>query len=290
MSLTSFLAGTDVKEKFREEFSSPKFGVEKELLAPPLTNHYSLVGTAFDYLMRFYLKHLNPNAVVHRWVAEISLELIKDDRTLHKKASNIVSETEENYLTFLKAGKMDDRLIRSALLLAQLDPIYRAGIVDENIGVIDAKDVEDMKNLISFLRPEIFKASRVCLLDPTFGEASVLVGGADVDLVIDDAIIDIKTTKKFELRRDYFNQLLGYYILYRIGGIDGAPPKHEITRLGVYFSRHAYLHVFNVRDVVNEGTFPDFMKWFKKKAGEEYGSVPNSQKLRNRLRYPEFRR
>jgi len=74
MSLTSFLNNRNVKEKFKQEFPKPGFSVKREILAPPLTSHYTLVGTAFDYLMRFYLKYLNPRAITRKWVAEESLE------------------------------------------------------------------------------------------------------------------------------------------------------------------------------------------------------------------------
>ena len=73
MSLSSFLKNQDVKDEFARQFHKPGFTLKKEILGPPITNHYSLVGTAFDYLMRFYLKHLNPDAVTKRWVAELVL-------------------------------------------------------------------------------------------------------------------------------------------------------------------------------------------------------------------------
>ena len=171
----------------------------------------------------------------------------------------------------MKTGLISEDIFKSAVLLAQLDPIFRAGVVDENIGTVDDRDISDLRKLISIVEPKNFKAVELCLLDPTFGKASALVGGADVDLVIDDMMIDIKTTKKFELQRDYFNQLIGYYILYRIGGIDGMPPKHEIRRIGIYFSRHGYLYLIDVHDVINQDTFSKFIEWFKERAGKEYG-------------------
>ena len=73
MSLTSFLRNKDVQERFRQEFRKPKFTAKKDLLAPPLTKHYSLVGTAFDYLLRFYVERLNPNAITKKWVAEFAI-------------------------------------------------------------------------------------------------------------------------------------------------------------------------------------------------------------------------
>jgi hypothetical protein len=73
MSLTSFLERKDVRERFRQEFDMPGMKTKRELLAPPLSNRYSLVGTAFDYLARFYVKRLNPDAITKAWIAEIVL-------------------------------------------------------------------------------------------------------------------------------------------------------------------------------------------------------------------------
>ena len=63
MSLTSFIHNKDVRERFRQEFKKPRIAFKKDLLAPPLAKRYDLIGTAFDYLLRFYLKYLNPNAM-----------------------------------------------------------------------------------------------------------------------------------------------------------------------------------------------------------------------------------
>lgn len=297
MSLTSFLNNRDVKEKFKQEFPKPGFSVKREILAPPLTSHYTLVGTAFDYLMRFYLKYLNPRAITRKWVAEESLEsflrlrgvpcfnvdsgkldleeslssLSENGKALFKRIQKITQQAKVKYTEFLNSGKITNELMKSALLLAQLDPIVRAGVVDVNIGIIDDKNIKDLKNLIFFVNSKTFKANKICLLNPTFDKASTLVGGADVDLVIDNMMIDIKTTKKFELQRAYFNQLIGYYVLYRIGGIDGMPSGHGIKRLGLYFSRYAYLYVINVRDIIDEDTFSNFVEWFRKRACKKYG-------------------
>lgn len=258
MSLTSFLKDKDVKDAFKREFKKPRLKLQGELLAPPLTNHYGLVGTAFDYLLRFYIKRINPNAIEQHWVSEASLHLLEmahlhdlleipevspviqklkekitenptlSDPIVYKKVKEIIQYSKKVRDEFIKTGKMSSDLYKAVLLLAQVDVIYRAGVVDENLGNVDEKDIEDLKNLISVAKPEYFKAKKICILNPTFGIASQLVGGADCDLVIDDAIIDIKTTKKLDLTRNYFDQLIGYYILYKIGGIDGMPSNCEI--------------------------------------------------------------
>ena len=77
MSLSTFLTDKEVKARFLQFFSKPHFRVKVPplsqivLLAEPQTEHYALVGTAFDYLMRFHLERLNSsNVVTGRWVAE----------------------------------------------------------------------------------------------------------------------------------------------------------------------------------------------------------------------------
>jgi hypothetical protein len=178
----------------------------------------------------------------------------------------IVTRARENYAEFLKARQITDDLIRSTLQLAKLDAFLRARKIDPNLDVIEQADIEDVKALINLVDFSQFTSQGVVLLNPTFGLISQKIGGADADFVVDDLLVDIKTTKKFELARYDFNQLMGYYILSKIDEIDGAPRGHEIKRLGIYFARYAYLFVFNVADVVNPATFPQFLEWFQERA------------------------
>lgn len=306
MSLTSFLKMKDVREKFVQQFPKPKFTLKKEILAPPRTNRYSLVGTAFDYLLRFYLEHLNPGAITGPWVAEhvltqpfaismilrevgiegegfidtVTGEISFLDRNsneiipykelgLFKKITPIIEQAKSVYNDYLAAGQMNDELMESALLLAQIDPIFRQGRIDENIGSVDSEDVDDLRTLISIVNPQVFRAVALCLLNPTFGEASHLVGGADADLVIDDTLIDIKTTKYLKLTRDYFLQIMGYYVLYTIGGIPEAPGQPTINKVGIYYSRYAELYSIDVDAVIGSEDLQPFIGWFKERASEK---------------------
>jgi hypothetical protein len=307
MSLTSFLERKDVRDRFRQEFAMPGMKVKRELLAPPLSNRYSLVGTAFDYLVRFYVERLNPYAITRRWIAEQVLldlswmpiwrhnsqsdttvygfswmpqeDFIKDKRgtilrfsDLEKKIRQIVERARVDYADFLSSGRITDELVESALLLAQVDTIFRAKVVDKNLGDVHKEDIEDLSKLISLIDLQFFKASRLCLLNPTFGDASLLVGGADADLVIDDAIIDIKTTKNFGLDREDFNQLMGYFVLHEIAGFGNLAPRQSITRVGIYFARFGYLHTIDLDGIIRPETFPNFVKWFITRARQEYAT------------------
>ncbi len=266
MSLTSFLKNREVAEKFLKEFPNIPFKLEskKEILAPPITNHYNLIGTAFDYLLRFYLKRINPKAITRPWIAET----VASKKSI-PKVKTIVSEAKKIYSQYLKSGKMNKKLFKASILLAQIDPIYRADYVDKNLGNVDDRDIKDLKKLVSVIDPKLFKAKKLTILNPTFGEGSQIVGGADADLVIDDTLIEIKSTKDLKLRREWFHQNIGYYILSKIGGIYGTSSNHKINKLGFYLSRYGEMYTIPIKTLINERKLSSFIKWFVKTATED---------------------
>ncbi len=276
MSLTSFIAEKDVKAKFREVFPLPQIWLEPHPMAEPLTNHYTLIGTAFDYLLRFSLERLHAHTVRKPWIAELAaIGQYYSITRIYSKARaeqsvRIVEEARQHHRQYLQSGILLEELLCSVLLLAQIDPFFRAGKLYEPFGVIDTLDIEDLKRLFAIIPFDRFSSRSVCLLDPTFGSSN-LVGGADVDLVLDETMIDIKTTKFLQIKREYIDQLLGYYALYRLGGVTGMPEGHMIGHLGIYFSRHGYLYTCPVSQLVQETTFLDFLFWFEQRAKHLYG-------------------
>ena len=261
MSLTTFLKNKDVQERFNHEFELPRAVLANQLQTPPLTRNYSLMGTAFDYLMRFHIERINPTACTRRWIPEGILDnpfmylpveegVLPKDRehqlfqyslylqtgkwfkidaktglpsslaltagtALLQQVIEVIAEAKRSHKEYLNTGTISDEMIADVIRLAQLDAIVRARYVDPNIGIVDDRDVMDERNLLATLNRFIkdspsfnFKADTICELNPVF-KASALVGGADADLIIDRTLIDIKTTKKPELQREHFNQLIG---------------------------------------------------------------------------------
>jgi len=265
LSLTSFLQIPKVKHKFSKTFplKSPK--LSGELRAPPQTKHYSLIGTAFDYLLRFHVERLNPNARTSSWVAEIAVALTQSKPEIHQKLKNAITMIKKGpYADFRKTGKLSESLFASTILLAKLDVFYRIGRLEPNIFDYQDEDVNDLKNLISIVDNSLFESKFFCSLNPIFGNASVLVDGADADLIIDDTLIDIKTTKNLKFEREYYNQLIGYYILSKIGHIDGL--NNKIKKVGIYFSRHGIFHSIPVSQIEENPQFNSFVKWFEDEA------------------------
>ena len=300
MSLTHFVGLPEIRQSLNEQFDIPPLKTPDDIRVEPKTKSYGLIGTAFDYLFRFNLKKLNPTALTKRWVAEIALNLLPQDydteelkaeskstgvpieelkeiiglkiknqpNSLREKVERLINKAKQIYSEYIQSGIMSDEVIRATVHLAQIDPIYRAGYVDPNLGEVDDLVIQEMRELIGIVDNDAFIAKDHCLLNPTFGDASFEVGGADADFIIDGCMVDIKTTKSARFTKDQFNQLVGYYILHDIGGIDG-DRNITITSLGVYYSRYGELCTFPIAPLIGKG-YPSFVKWFRKKMKETY--------------------
>ncbi|MGI0047742.1 MAG: hypothetical protein ACREBB_11235 [Nitrosotalea sp.] len=278
MSLTTFLKIPEVRERFKTDFPFETPTLSEILKASPLTKNYSIVGTAFDYLLRFHLKRINPKSISRKWVAESAVNIwensafqfshIFDEIENFEKGDSmktLLEGAKKAYDDYLNTGKLNDDIIKASIMLAQIDVFRRAGKIIPDLGSVKNDDITDLRNLISLVKPAFFKSKKTMILNPTFGKGSELVGGADADLVIDDTLIDIKTTKDPKFKKEYYFQLIGYYVLYRIGGIDGVKDS-KIKNIAVYFSRHGVFYKIPVSSLVTNPKFDQFMEWFKKEA------------------------
>lgn len=266
----------------------------KKIINIPQTTNSPAIGTAFDYLFRFLIKAHNPTAITHPWIAYESLNLLK--RREKKKAESIIKDAEEQYSKFLREREINDDLISSTLLLAKLDFVYRTNFSLDNIEMdIDHKDIADLKNQILGVPKELYIAKKKYFLNPSFGLASHLVGGADADLLIGNTLIDIKTTSDPNFTTLFFNQLMGYVLLHDLGclysnnikKVDGCALYEEeenldkdflnsrIAKIGIYFSRFNHLSTIDLNDVLPEGIkYWEMLEWFEHEAHKEYGPLP----------------
>ena len=263
MSLTSFLEkNADVREKFKSEFKKPKFTTKINILAPPIGNR-TLVGIAFDYILRFFIEQRASTYISGQWVAEIAFRMFKQKV---KEVEPIFEGAKNQYNKYLENGELNDELIKSVLRLSKLDIMYRIRRLEPNLMEVNENDISDVRKLVSLINPDYFNVKNICLANPTFGKTSSLVGGADADLFIDGNLIEVKTIQKLHLKLDHFYQLLGYYTLHEIAGFSGVDNRTEIKKIGIYFSRYAYLYLIDINDIINRETFPDFLSWFMERA------------------------
>lgn len=297
MSLTSFLNKPDPKTLFSYYVKDPQRKLEGKLRVPSLSKNYSLVGTAFDYLLRFCIQYRFPKAISGKWVAETACDLMGslfptipegDSECVINYEESLSEKDSSHYLNYMKAkkeleiakknhqiyltdGVLRDDLLRSTLVLAQLDFVYRENHFLKKFGEIDPQDIQDLRNLVNIVDFSKFQPRNTCILNPTFHEASMLVGGADADLVIDDCLIDIKTVKDLLVKREWIHQLVGYYALGKIGRIGPERMEGEnIKNVGIYFSRYGILELFSIKELIDLDKLPNFIGMLKIMAKTEY--------------------
>lgn len=267
MSLTAFIQQKEARAKFREVFKKPKFSPKGQILAEPLTKNYGQIGTAFDYLLRFYVQSKNDNVIERGWVSEYSLESLPKKTKQYKQAEKLINQAKERYEQYKKDQILTNELIESSIHLAKLDLIYRIGFIDDNLERINELDVKDLRNLYDAIDSNLFTNRGFCVLNPTFPKAGELLMGADCDVFLDGILIDVKTSKYLTFQRDYFNQLLGYFLLASEGGMTGLE-NTEISYLGVYFSRYSILRMFPTSTITENPKFEETKNWFYESVDE----------------------
>jgi len=306
MSLTSIIK-SGMGKIISDSIKIPEIDKSKSIIAPPMTKNYSLIGTAFDYLLRSEIERRSKNGfltveaphLIGDYIVDAAFEgyiycklnnynnaipdmknishneiyseiangkvydmglyadnYINDiinnnhvppaifNNIIHLKSPITVKDLAEivtigyNYHKlhdkFINDGKLTDDYIIATIKFANLDSIFRA-LAYKATQNIDPLDVEDMRNLYNAIPDNFFDYGKKWILDAIFGKASEMAGGADVDLIIDNSIIDIKTTKNLRLDSYMWGQIVGYYILSEIEN------KKNIDHIGIYFSRYGYL-------------------------------------------------
>jgi len=289
MSLTEFLKNADVREKFNEAFPNQGKRPGGDVQAPPQTTNYPLVGTAFDYLLRFYLRRHIGAYNARQWVAEDGyMHALAYRLDIADEVREIIDEAEVHRDEYLETGTLSRSLIESSLDLARIDGIYRSGREPTNLGEYDDGDIIDCIQLIETLNSSEALTGDVVYLNPAFGNASKLVGGADADVILDGMLVDVKVTKISTFKADYWRQLVGYMTLADIhatlqeeGICEGFEPRDnnyweslpEITEFGVYFARHGELVTYPAEVVYDADHYPEFRSWFVDAALSEYGTI-----------------
>ncbi|WP_141591521.1 hypothetical protein [Myxococcus sp. AB056] len=275
MSLTKFLHDPDFGPRLEHLLKFPRippFGPHP--LVPSSSPNAPLIGAAFDYLLRFDLQRRFPLAVAREWVAETGLrklsarqqkkptQFLAAQKTLDT-ATRAIHQARLAHADYLKHGDLSNDLLQAVLRLAQIDSLARSGIVPKWFGVVELHDMRELRHLMDAIPWSDLTPQWRCILNPTFGRASALVGGADADILFDDSLIEIKTTKNGAFSREYIKQLAGYYILQLIGGVDGTPAGDTIQYLGVYSARYGRIIRVPVREVVPSSSIQELTNLFQ---------------------------
>src|SRR5260370_31556979 len=95
------------------------------VVVPPLTSNYSLVGNAFDYLVRLMVRKVNPTMATERerWVADSAIRRLPADQ--QQKGQEIVLKARALFQQFLRDDILSEDVLTASVALAQLDTVFR---------------------------------------------------------------------------------------------------------------------------------------------------------------------
>jgi len=259
MSLTQIVEASNSKKFLKQFLNKPKMESFTNSVEPS-TNRYSRMGVAFDYAFRFGLKHRLGEKANSRsgLVAEASVHIVVKEMypeyylRYSGKLEEAVFWMDEFEISQSEEGRI---AAKAAFELADLEPIFRTKMVFP-FPEITESEVDELIALYDLIDFTIFEDSEHVFLNPVFGEGSRKVGGADGDIIVDDMLIDIKTTKHTKFTPEMLRQLVGYSLLANRFGIndeDGNIIINEIKKMAVYFSRSGRLFVMDLDECVNQG-------------------------------------
>jgi|SRR5882724_8531034 len=313
MSLSDFVDLPEIRALLEPLLPREPIQLRRPLRVPAARNSGGLVGTAFDYAVRFELQRRHPRAHAKRWLAELSLELVEpiaeitapDDPTLsfilQDDEGPVVSSVDSKLAMRWRAIVLDaraavdaylgdpapsprlrDEILAHALRLARIDSYYRVGWVDPEPELVDIRDVADLRVLVAILPWKALGSGEALWLNPNFADQSTRVGGADADIIMGDLLLDLKVVTKCSPRRD-LRQLIGYLLLARAAVRDD-PTFPTIARIGVYYARHGHLWTVPASDFIAHPAFRSVEKRFFVKADRLFRTRVTGSKPRQKQR------
>ncbi len=297
MSLTSFLKTPGIAARCAEFFPFEEQRFPWPTLAPRLSSNPQLIGTAFDYIVRFHLQKWSaPRKFAVEWIAATGLSRLHDSVDF-QTAKTCYERAWERLERFQNGAPCDDDLLASSLHLAQLDEVFRGAkpgfkpsFKPSFQSAVSPTDQADLRGCTALLSPARFRWEEALdcafppLLNPTFGIASALVGGADADFCAANTLFEIKTVREAKITPFMHFQLLGYCALHELASIGEEEPRRELEEVAIYFSRFGRIARFKIGALIRSPRFDDFLAWFAARAAEQFGNsplLPHLRRLKN---------
>jgi len=113
--------------------------------------------------------------------------------------------------------------------------------IDELLAIPENAWVDDLCTLSTLFYDNYHPLlSRPFTLNPTFAGSSD-VGGADADLIVDDCLIEIKSSIRAGIDSSWLHQLVGYILL-------DYDDQHHLHSVGIYMARQGLLLTWSLMD------------------------------------------
>lgn len=213
-------------------------------LITPCHKSYSVAGTAIHYMVykSLYQKYKNKYNIDLKKVIEPAVygfSYIKNN--INNIQEQSILEVFKNYLN---NNKIDgSKVIKDYLILANLESIYRSGLWNNSLLSSNSDLLEkDLLNLNSYISSLELNITNRLELGFDFKILSKSITNGDGDLIIDNSIIDIKSSKDPKIDSSIWYQLILYYLFVVIN------KDTSIEYIGFYFVRINKLIKFKTSD------------------------------------------
>lgn len=258
---------TPKKEDFISSSGGMCFNKNQPCLVPyNLSSKYLAMrsGVAFDYLARFLIaqkvKDYKDDAL-SELVAEKVFEKTSI-RWLGYEAERVEglnwyrSILEEVSEAIAEDRVLSQRVLEICVLLGKIEQEKRGGRTQNpkfEITEEDGEVVQDLKLLADVFVEKflpLIEENSVIVFNPTFGEGSWMVGGADADIYIDGVIYDFKVHSESKWRIADARQLMGYFILDSIAK-DAKDSRNmlkesQVNKVAIYSARYGEVFYYDL--------------------------------------------
>ncbi len=231
---------------------------------------HGLIGTAFDYRLRYWFDAPTKGPLVAAYGlmtldpgATIEGDLRVAGEEFFKRLPLYVRELKAQGRRLDTSDELD--LDRHCIVLALLDQLWRVGMrpgspllaeptprnADELLALARMVWLDDLRGMAGLFHECASREGlrgRPTALNPTFTGSSDM-SGADADLIVDGCLIEVKSTIQSKFRDPVLHQLLGYVLL------DYAD-EHGISSVGIYLARHGVLLRWPLERLLGKGSAP----------------------------------
>ena len=264
-SLTGFLSENEALSMLNSNFTNPVKRTGAKLLVEPAKGKgvdFGAVGTAYDYWLRCVLKKGDPDI----YTAFLGYRECVTRYGDSQKVAKLLKQHTKSLSAFSKGTKAPkDSLLEACLFIAKFETEYRSGYPVETFDV-KPQNIEEPGRIAEATKLDLF-LNKETLLNPVFAvKGSKLAIRADGDIVLDDVLVDLKTSSQITLK-DNLRQLIGYWVLNLLRGT-----PIEIQRLGVYYPRFDYFVDFSPSDLMTSDEQKKIVSYFQKRLGKNIGA------------------
>lgn len=317
--LTDFIKIDEVRQEIDSMYPNPEHDAEGELKVENNGYGHKLIGSAFEFLCELLL-YRRCDEIVQPWrggwgdsklrwrgdeLPQIFVEKFDGMRWEDYEGVSNRREWEEmnedlhdwrgrrsaiKWTKDEELSKLAEQYVRTGM---NTKGVVRAALIDAgwrpketvhswiNRDAFEEDVLEEMESLFELLRQQRWTDGETVFHRPTFGNHQTILAG-EGDFMIDDLLVDIKTTEDRTFTKAFWRQVLMYYVLTDVQRVlhdvegrtysrepyEGKYPK--INRVGIYFARYGDLETVNMKELINDREqYKKFRAWIVDRAIEE---------------------